>query len=146
MSLCVIHRFKNCNILMVDFFPLLLPYIFWLVRVLTLFCLILKMSKLSWFLSFYWEYLFPPLYPDVMSVLDVQLYFLDPEEGNILFSFYSVSLVFLWGNWGHWCWDLSLSSIGWFLLLWWCDVNFPPLISLSDIIHSLCFLGFSWPL
>lgn len=121
-------------------FSLFLPYIFWLVMVLTLFCLILKMSTLSWFLSVYWEYLFLPLpYPDVMSVPDVKLYFLYPEEGNILFSFYSVSLVFYWGTE-----DIDVetyhSAVLADSLLWWCDVDFSLFFWVVDLLLFIpCF-------
>lgn len=78
--------------------------------------------KIACFLCpFAWEYLLPFFYPEGMSILDVEVCFLDVVEGWIL-VFPSILLVrvFLLGNWVHWCWEIQMSGVCWFLLFCCC--------------------------
>lgn len=102
------------------------------------------------------EYIFPSFYAEVMSIPDVEVYFLDAAEGWVLFCSHSINLCLLLGNWDHWYWEISMNRTCWRLLFcwwwwwWWrCCVLvffFPFGLCVSGIIYSLYFLGCSYPL
>ena len=93
-----------------------------------------------------WNIFSSSFYLEVMFILDIKECFLDTKKEESCFCIHSISLcIFFMENWDHWCWELSVNSVSWFLLC--CDcggVNGILFGVLLCFVLYVCIFLFTW--